>query len=211
MIKIDPAEPCESEKPKESSDGGDQFLGRVRPSVLRPIEHERPDVFRVPLMGILAQCVEQVSRTATILSEGGGRSASVPLKPFAKRGDEDRLRDLPAEHRLGLAHCGSTEMMVKALGSQKYVVISRSSVRERAPAPWQMAAERLERTPVHIGRGAMTSVKKMPEVRRRPQVSHRAGVRVAIAFESVSKPINVWSARAGAQTGECLRRGKVGL
>jgi hypothetical protein len=133
------------------------------------------------------------------------------LKPFAKRGDENRLRDRPAEYRLGLTHPGSTEMTVKPLGSKPYVVISPSSLRERAPAPWQMAAERLERTPVNCGQGAMTSVKKMPDVRRRPQLSHRAGVRVSIAFESVSKSINVWSARASVQTGECLRRGKVGL
>jgi hypothetical protein len=60
-----------------------------------------------------------------------------------------------------------------------------------------MGSERLERFRIHISQGTATSVKKMPEVRRRPQISHGAGRRVAILFERVSEPVNVWSARAG--------------
>jgi hypothetical protein len=88
-------------------------------------------------------------------------------------------------------------MTVKSLGSKHHVVIGRATVRQWTVAPSQMGAERLERTRLHISQSTVTPVKKMPEVRRRPQVSHGAGRRVAILFERVSKPVNVWSARAG--------------
>jgi hypothetical protein len=88
-------------------------------------------------------------------------------------------------------------MTEKPLGSKKHVMIDRAAVRQRTVAPWQMGAERLERCRIHISQGTATSVKKMPDVRRRPQVSHGAGRRVAILFERVSEPVNVWSARAG--------------
>jgi hypothetical protein len=88
-------------------------------------------------------------------------------------------------------------MNVETLGATHHVVIGRATVRQRTMTPWQMGAERLERTRIHISQGTATSVKKLPEVRRRSQVSHGAGRRVAILFERVSEPVNVWSARAG--------------
>jgi hypothetical protein len=60
-----------------------------------------------------------------------------------------------------------------------------------------MDAERLQRSRIDISQGTATSMKKMPEVCRRPQVSHGAGRRVAILFECVSEPVNVRSAWAG--------------
>src|SRR6266849_3225485 len=74
-----------------------------------------------------------------------------------------------------------------------------------------MGAERLERTRLHISQRTVTPVKKMPEVHRRPQVSHGAGRRVALLLEHVCKAVNVWSARAGTQSSECLLGRKVGL
>jgi hypothetical protein len=88
-------------------------------------------------------------------------------------------------------------MNVKTLGSKPHVVIDRATVRQETVAPSQMGAVRLDRIRIHISQGTATSVKKMPEVRRRPQVSHGAGRRVAILFERISEPVNVWSARAG--------------
>jgi hypothetical protein len=86
---------------------------------------------------------------------------------------------------------------MKPLGSKQHMMSDRAAVRQRTVAPWQMGAERLERSRIHISQGTVTSVKKMPEVRRRSQVSHGAGRRVAIPFERVSELVNVWSARAG--------------
>lgn len=100
---------------------------------------------------ILAQSVEQVSGTSTVMPEGGGRRPSVSLKPFAKRRDQGWLSVRPEEHRLGLAHPGSAEMNVKTLGSKHHVVIGRATVRQRTLASRQMGAEHLERTRIHVG------------------------------------------------------------
>jgi hypothetical protein len=116
LVGVDPAQPVEAEKPQESPDRGDQVLGRARTRPLGPIEHECPDAPRVPLTEILAQSVQQVSGTATVMPEGWGRSPSVSLKPFAKRDDQGWLTVRPREHRLGLAHPRSAGMKVKTLG-----------------------------------------------------------------------------------------------
>jgi len=88
-------------------------------------------------------------------------------------------------------------MTVKTLGSKTHVVIDRATVRQRTVASSQMGAERLDRTRIHISQRTATPVKKMPKVRRRPQVSDGAGWRVALLFERIRKPVNVRSARAG--------------
>lgn len=137
----------------------------------------------------------------TVIFEGGGRCPSVSLKPFAKRGEQGWLSVWFGEHQLGVAHPDSAEMTVKTLGAKTHVVIDRATVRQWTVAPSQMGAERLERPRLHISQRTVTPVKTMPEVRRRPQVSHGASRRVALLLEYVCKAVNVWSARAGTQSG----------
>ena len=77
LVKVDAAEPVEAKKAQEGPGRGDQVLGRARARLFGPIEHECPDTCRGPLIHILAQPIEQVSGTATVVLEGRGCSPSV--------------------------------------------------------------------------------------------------------------------------------------
>ena len=84
LVEVASAQASETEIPQKCSHGSDQFLDSALPTLLGAIEQEPPNVLRIPLTEILAQCIKQIGGAATILSEGGFCRAAVALQPFAK-------------------------------------------------------------------------------------------------------------------------------
>jgi len=128
-------------------------------------------------------------------------------QPRLEVGDQLRLGGC-CHHGRGPADAELDEVPAKEPGTVDGVVVAPAALGAWTPAGAQVLIERRE---VNVRQARALLGHDVAYVSRRPQIAHCCLGAIALPFQHLSKPVEVWPARPAAQMSQHLRCREVGL
>src|SRR3954471_21722045 len=132
---------------------------------------------------------------AGVEPDGSIGCAAMLAQPRLEVGDQLRLGGC-CHHGLGPADAELDEVPAKEPGTIDGVVVAPAALGAWTPAGAQVLIERRE---VNVRQARALLGHDVANVSRRPQVAHCCLEAIALPFQHLSKPVEVWPARPAAQ------------
>jgi len=199
---------AEVEKPQKRPERGNQSLRRRSTTLAGPLQKKISHGLGVPLADILAESLEQLRRTASVLPKSRLLHAAMRSKPVTEVGHNRRIdRHIP--NWFSRADPATDEVLVEKLDSETSVIANLSSLEMRASATAKMATKGIQRFEIDVRQNAALSMNETAEMGGGSNVSNRAGGRVSVAFEDICERVNVWSTDSAPQPPQRLGSGEI--
>jgi hypothetical protein len=150
------------------------------------------------LTDILAEHLEQVRGTASVLPKSWRLHPAMRLKPVAE-GVHKSWIGVRILNWFTRADPASDEMPMEKLHSKMRVIADLSSLEMRASATAKVAAKGIKRVEIDVRQNAAFPLNETAEMGGGSNVSNGAGRGVSVAFEVICERVDVWSTDSTAQ------------
>jgi hypothetical protein len=186
---------------------GNQRLSSRGSTFVGTFEKKVANRLRCPLIDILSERLDQLSRTASVLPQSRFLYPTMRLKPVAEGGHESWLsgQDLNSFAR---ADSATYEMLMKELHPKTRVIAYLSSFEMRASATPKMAAKWIKCVEIDTYQNAAIPLNEAAEMDGGTEISNRTGPGVSASFEVICESIDVQSSDSTPQASQRLGGGE---